>query len=99
MTSQQTTSSDEQPIDIGVMYDIVMEAIEKDLLRKNLPLLEEKYKGESEEKRLKRLAHYQECLEIFDEAMEDIAQDAALHAVLKESAIPLEDPFALALTA
>ncbi|GEM_PF-4097862 len=96
MTSAQTTSSDAQAIDIGAMYDIVMEAIEPDLLRKNLPLLEEKYKEESKEKRLKRLAHYQECLAIFDEAMEEITQDMALHSVLSESAISLTDPFALA---
>lgn len=44
------------------IYDSIMVEIEPDLLTHNLPLLEEKYRGESTEKRSLRLNRYNKAM-------------------------------------
>lgn len=52
------------------LYDEIMQHIEPDLLSKNLPFLDDKYKGETEAEHADRMASYDTSFEIFDRAFE-----------------------------
>ena len=73
-------------LDMSTVYDLLMQSIEPDLIRKNLPTLEQKYKNESEAERKARLEYYAECLALFDELVADCAVDAVV-AMAKAAAV------------
>ena len=49
------------------LYDMIMAAIEPDLLTEMIPHLDEKYTGETEEQRKERMAHYEKAFAVFDD--------------------------------
>ena len=51
------------------LYDALMVDIEPDLLLANIPLLDERYAGETEEERRVRMKRYEEAYKEFDAAL------------------------------
>jgi hypothetical protein len=50
------------------IYDMIMAAIEPELMTVNIPQLEEMYQDETPEARGVRFQHYTECYRLYDEA-------------------------------
>lgn len=65
------------------VYDMIMGKIDEDLLLANIPGLDEKYAGESEQEREARLARYQEAYKTFDEELSDFM--SGVHAKTRQS--------------
>ena len=57
------------------IYDLLMAEIEPDLMLANLPLLDEKYAGESEQDQKKRMARYERSYAEFDRQFNDFMNE------------------------
>jgi len=70
------------------IYNAIMGEIEPELLSQNIPSLDEKYSGETEEERAKRLKRYQEAYKTYDEkytkwieGLKQLVEKARRHAI------------------
>ncbi|OGJ56223.1 hypothetical protein A3D88_03030 [Candidatus Peribacteria bacterium RIFCSPHIGHO2_02_FULL_52_16] len=73
--TQQSAKNPHPPLSAEWLYDEIMASIEPDLLTKNIPLLEERYKGETEEQKKMRQEHYQVAFLIFDRVAADLEKE------------------------
>jgi len=53
------------------LYDVLMAEIEPDLMLANIPLLDQKYGGESEDEKKARMLRYEDAYKKFDKAFAD----------------------------
>src|SRR5688572_23986759 len=60
-------------------YDELMKHIEPDLVSTQLPLLDQKYNGETAEQRADRLAHYKIAFMVFNDCAEEFAELTSLN--------------------
>ena len=73
MTQTDTATAGASPIRVppgNDIYDALMGPIERDLLTVNIPLLDEKYKGETPEQKAARYQRYQDAYAKYDQAFE-----------------------------
>jgi parvulin-like peptidyl-prolyl isomerase len=68
--STTTSQTGENRMLAEQVYNMLMIKIDRDLLLENIPTLDSKYKGESEEQREERMERYKESYTKFDQEME-----------------------------
>src|SRR3989338_3210649 len=73
--TQHSAKNPHQPLSAERLYDEIMANKNPDLLTKNIPLLEERYKGETDEQRKMRQEQYQVAYVIFDRVAADVEEE------------------------
>lgn len=90
----QTTITDGQAAEGSLaLYDMLMAEIEPELCSMELPLLEERYAGETPEEHEERMNRYELAYAVFDEAVKVLDDDVVTTVEIMKGAALEKDKF------